>query len=153
MMAAAGLLIALYLGFYQLHMIAHVWEPFFGEGTRRVVDSSFSRSLPVPDALLGAAGYLSDMVLVALGDQNRWSSKPWVVILYAMVVVLMGMVSFLLLILQPFVLHAWCTLCMTSALLSLAMLKPAFTELIATIQYLRIETSSGTSFWEAVRAA
>ena len=153
MMAAAGFLIALYLGFYQLHFIAHVWEPFFGEGTNRVVDSSFSRSLPVPDALLGATGYLSDMILVVVGSQNRWHSKPWAVILYAIVVFLMGMVSLILLILQPFVLHAWCTLCMASALLSLAMLVPAFTELIATIQYLRIETDRGKSFWKVVRAA
>jgi biotin transporter BioY len=151
-LAAAGFLIAFYLGLYQLHVFSKVWEPFFGNGTNAIVNSSFSRSLPVPDALLGAFGYLSDMILVSVGSENRWQSKPWIVILYAMLISLMGIVSVLLLILQPFVLHAWCTLCILSAILSLSMVVPAFIELVAALQYIKNEREKGKSIWKAVWA-
>ena len=41
--AAAGLLIALYLGLYQLHIFSTVWEPFFGNGTKKILTSSVAR--------------------------------------------------------------------------------------------------------------
>jgi hypothetical protein len=43
-------------------VFTRVWEPFFGEGSRVILTSSVSRLLPVPDAALGAFGYLLDAV-------------------------------------------------------------------------------------------
>lgn len=150
LMAIAGFLIALYLGLYQLHVFSNVWEPFFGDGTDAVVKSSFSRSLPIPDGLIGAFGYLCDIILVSIGDSVRWKTKPWAVILYAVLVAIMGLVSILLIIIQPAVLHTWCTLCLASAILSLSMVIPVMQELSATLHYLKKEKRKGKEFWDAV---
>lgn len=150
-LAIAGFLIALYLGLYQLHVFSNVWEPFFGNGTNSVVDSSFSRSLPIPDGLIGAFGYFCDIVLVSVGDDVRWKTKPWVVILYSILVGVMGLVSILLIILQPVVLHTWCTLCLASAVLSLSMVIPVMYELEASLRLIKREKRDGENFWEAVK--
>jgi len=150
-MAIAGFLIALYLGLYQMHVFSTVWEPFFGNGTNAVVKSSFSRLLPIPDGLIGAFGYLCDIILVSIGDEVRWKTKPWAVILYAILVAMMGLVSILLIILQPAILHTWCTLCLASALLSLGMVIPVMIELSATLHYLKNQKRNGQSFWDSVR--
>ncbi|MFS8082360.1 MAG: vitamin K epoxide reductase family protein [Ginsengibacter sp.] len=149
-MAIAGFLIALYLGLYQMHVFSTVWEPFFGNGTNAVVKSSFSKSLPIPDGLIGAFGYLCDIILVSIGDGVRWKTKPWAVILYSLLVAMMGLVSILLIILQPVVLHTWCTLCLASAILSLSMLIPVMHEFRASLHYVKKEKSNGKSFWDAV---
>lgn len=150
-LALAGFLIALYLGLYQLHVFQNVWEPFFGNGTNAVVKSSFSRSLPIPDGLIGAFGYLCDIVLVSIGDNIRWKTKPWAVILYSILIAIMGVVSILLIIVQPVFLHTWCTLCLASAILSLSMVIPVMHELQATLQMIRREKRNGENFWEAVK--
>lgn len=149
-LAVVGFLIALYLGLYQLHVFQNVWEPFFGNGTNAVAKSSFSRSLPIPDGLIGAFGYVCDIILVSIGDNNRWETKPRAVILYAILIAVMGLVSILLIILQPLVLHTWCTLCLVSAALSLSMVIPAMQELMAAWQLIKTTINKKT-FWEAVK--
>lgn len=149
LMAILGFLIALYLGLYQLHVFPTVWEPFFGNGTNAVVKSSFSRSLPVPDGLLGAFAYFCDIVLVSIGNSIRWKTKPWVVILYSANVAVMGFVSILLIILQPVILHTWCTLCLASAALSLSMVLPAMQELMASWNQVK-ERREKETFLQAV---
>ncbi|MDQ2863074.1 MAG: vitamin K epoxide reductase [Bacteroidota bacterium] len=150
-LAILGFLIALYLGLYQLHFFSTVWEPFFGNGTNAVVESSFSRSLPVPDGLIGAFGYLCDVVLVSIGDGMRWRTKPLAVILYSVLVAIMGFVSILLIIAQPVFLHTFCTLCLASAILSLSMVIPAMHELQASRNYIKKEKRNGRNFWEVVK--
>lgn len=150
LMAIAGFLIALYLGLYQLHVFSTVWEPFFGNGTNAVVKSSFSKSLPIPDGLIGAFGYLCDIILVSIGDGVRWKTKPWAVILYSILVAMMGFVSILLIIAQPVFLHTFCTLCLVSAILSLSMVIPVMHEFRATFHYIKKEKRNGKSFWDAV---
>jgi len=149
-LAIIGFLIAFYLGLYQLHVFQKVWEPFFGNGTNAVVKSSFSRSLPIPDGLIGAFGYLCDIILVSIGNSTRWKTKPWVVILYSILVAMMGFVSILLIIVQPVFLQTWCTLCLASAALSLSMVLPAMQELKATLHLIKTKRS-GETFWEAIR--
>lgn len=149
-LAIAGFFIALYLGFYQLHFFKKVWEPFFGNGTRAILESSFSRSLPVPDGFVGAFAYLCDIILVSIGSNNRWQSKPWVVTLYSGVVGIMGLVSIFLVILQAFILHSWCTLCLVSAALSLSMIWPVSHEFFATLHLLQNEKDKGKPVWEAI---
>lgn len=127
-LATLGLLIALYLGLYQLNIFRNVCEPFFGNGTDAIVKSSFSRSLPVPDGLIGAFGYLCDIILISIGDSIRWKTNPVAVTVYAIFVGLMGLVSILLIIIQPVILQSWCTLCLASAAISLSLVIPAFHE-------------------------
>lgn len=145
-LAIIGFLIAFYLGLYQLHVFQEVWEPFFGNGTNEVVKSSFSRSLPIPDGLIGAFGYLCDIVLVSVGGNIRWKTKPWAVILYSILIAIMGLVSILLIIVQPVFLHTWCTLCLASAALSLSMVIPVMQELKASLHYIKKQKRNEQSF-------
>jgi hypothetical protein len=62
---------------------------------------------------------------------------PWMVILFGLAVGPLGIVSVLLVIAQPAVLHAWCTLCLGSAVISLIMIGPAMDEILASLQFLR----------------
>lgn len=150
-LAVTGFFIALYLGLYQVHIFSTVWEPFFGNGTKKILTSSFSRSLPVPDALLGAFAYLCDIILVSIGNNVRWRTKPWVVILYGCLVGLMALVSIFLVILQAFILDYWCTLCLVSAALTFSMIWPVSMELLATIHFLQNQKEDGKSVWKAVK--
>ena len=149
-LAVAGFFVALYLGLYELKVFETVWDPFFGSGTRNVLNSSFSRSLPIPDGILGAFGYLCDVILVSIGNESRWYASPWIVILYFLLVVLMALVSIFLIILQAFIVHAWCTLCLLSAVLSISMVYPVLTEFAATMHYLRHQKDSGKNVIQGI---
>ena len=147
--AFIGFLIAMYLGLYQLNITEAVWEPFFGEGSKRVLNSEISRALPVPDAILGAFGYVLDVVTGLIGGQKRWRTMPWMVILFGFAVGPLGFVSVMLVIFQPVLVGAWCTLCMVTAVISVVMISPAMDELLASLQYLQRVRRSGYSVWDA----
>lgn len=136
-LALVGFGIATYLTLYQFGVVHDVWEPFFGDGSQRVLHSAISRLLPVPDAALGAAGYLLDAVSGVIGGRGRWRTLPWVVIVFGFAVGPLGAVSITLVIIQPLLVHGWCTLCLASALISVLMIGPAMDELLASLQYLK----------------
>ena len=148
-LALVGLGIATYLTLYQLEVIATVWEPFFGNGSRKVLTSGISRVLPIPDGALGAIAYLVDAVTGAIGGTRRWRSMPWIVIVFGIAVGPLGLVSVLLVILQPVALGAWCTLCLASAVVSVVMIGPAMDEMLASLQYMKRVKDSGVSLWKA----
>jgi hypothetical protein len=147
--AAVGFLIALYLSLFQWHVLDTVWDPFFGGGTRRILTSGVSRLLPVPDAFLGALGYVGDAVAGLIGGTKRWRTMPWIVVLFGMAVGPLGAVSIALVVLQPVLYHAWCTLCLASAFISVLMIGPAMDELLASLQHLRRVREGGGSVWRA----
>lgn len=147
--AGVGFLIAMYMGLFQLKLIPDVWDPFFGDGTRKVLTSPVSEVLPVPDAILGAFGYLVDVVTGIIGKQSRWRTKPWIVILFGVAVGPLGFVSILLVILQPLLVGAWCTLCLVTAVISVVMISPAMDELLASMQYLQRVKRKGLPMWKA----
>jgi uncharacterized membrane protein len=148
--AFVGFLIALYLGLYQLKIIPTVWEPFFGDGSERVLNSKISKALPVPDALLGAFGYLLDVVTGIIGGIQRWRTKPWIVILFGFAVGPLGLVSVMLVIFQPVFVGAWCTLCIVTAIIFVVLISPAMDEALASLQYLQRVKKSGNSVWKAI---
>jgi uncharacterized membrane protein len=147
--ASIGFLIALYMGLYQVGVFSNVWDPFFGDGTKRVLTSSVSKAFPIPDALFGALAYAMDIALDLFGKEDRWKTMPWIVILFGIAVGPLGATSILLVILQPVVAGAWCALCLTSALISVIMISPATDELLASLQYLQRVRRSGHSVWKA----
>jgi uncharacterized membrane protein len=147
--ALIGFLIALYMGLYQLDIISTVWDPFFGKGTEEVLNSPVSEAFPVPDALLGAFGYVLDVVTGIIGKPGRWKTKPWIVILFGVAVGPLGLVSVALIIFQPVLVGAWCTLCIVTAIISVVMISPAMDELLASFQYLKRVKKSGGSVWKA----
>ncbi len=85
-LALLGFAIAAYLSLFQLGIISGVWEPFFGDGSRIILTSSVSTILPIPDAALGAAGYLLDAVTGLIGGRERWKTMPWIVIVFGVAV-------------------------------------------------------------------
>ncbi len=148
-LALIGFGIATYLALFQLNVLSTVWEPFFGNGSRKILTSRVSTVLPIPDAALGAIGYLADAVTGAIGGRERWRTMPWIVILFGLAVGPLGATSILLVILQPVLYDAWCTLCLASAAISVAMIGPAMDEFLASLQYLKREQIRGHSVWRA----
>jgi uncharacterized membrane protein len=148
-LAALGAAIAAYLASYQLRVVQDVWEPFFADGSRTILDSPVSTVLPIPDAALGLLGYVADAVTGVIGGRARWRTMPWIVVLFGVAVGPLGAVSVLLVILQPVLYDAWCTLCLASAVVSLAMIGPALDEVLASLQHLRRVHEAGGSAWRA----
>jgi hypothetical protein len=143
-----GFAIAFYLSLYQWGLLKSVWDPFFGEGSRKILTQSWvSKLLPFPDAFMGALGYVGDALAGLIGGQERWKSMPWIVIVFGFLVGPLGAVSVLLVILQPVLFHAWCTLCLGSALISIFMIGPSFDEVLASLQYLSRTHTEGGSVW------
>ena len=98
--AAVGTAISSYLGLFPLDVIDHVWKPFFGNGSRKILTSKTSRVLPLPDAVLGARSYFADGVTGAIGGEERWR-RLWIVITFILAVGPLGATSIILVILQP----------------------------------------------------
>lgn len=151
-LAWIGFFISRYMGAFQLGYIDVVWDPFFDEGTRRVLNSEVSHSFPVSDAMLGAFAYIMDVLFGAAGGIHRWRTMPWVVIIFGILIIPLGAVSITLIVLQPLAVGCWCSLCLTTALLSLIMIPFAIDEVLATVQLMAFEkkerdTSYWTSFW------
>ena len=148
-LALVGTAIAVYLTLYQVRVLPGVWEPFFGDGSRVILNSKVSRLLPVPDAALGAFGYFVDAVTGVVGGRGRWRTMPWIVIVFGLAVGPLGAVSILLVVLQPVLLDAWCTLCLASAVISVLMIGPAMDEFLASLQHMRREHDRGRSLWRS----
>lgn len=146
--ALIGFAIATYLALYQYRAIPDVWEPFFGEGSRKILNSEISHFLPIPDAALGAFGYLLDFVAGLIGGSRRWKTMPWIVVVFGIAVGPLGFVSIMLVVFQPVLLDAWCTLCLASAVASVLMIGPAMDEFLLSLQYMRRECLRGErSLW------
>ena len=149
-LACVGFAIATYLALYQYRVVSDVWEPFFGDGSRTILNSPTSRVLPVSDAALGAFGYLLDAVAGVIGGRSRWRTMPWIVLLFGVFVGPLGAVSLLLVVLQPVLYDSWCTLCLTTAAISIIMIGPAMDEVLASLQHLKREKDHGRSLWRAL---
>jgi uncharacterized membrane protein len=141
--------IAAYLALYQWRLVGDVWEPFFGEGSRVILNSWISELLPIPDAALGALSYLVDAIAGLIGGKSRWRTMPWMVVLFGIAVGPLGAVSVLLVIFQPVLFGAWCTLCLATAVLSVLMIGPAMDEVLASLQHLKRVRARGESAWRA----
>lgn len=148
-LALFGFAIATYLALYQWGLFATVWEPFFGDGTLTILNSRISHILPIPDAALGAFGYILDAAMGVVGGRARWRTMPWIVIVFGLAVGPFGIVSVMLVIFQPVLFDAWCTLCLASAFISVLMIGPAADEILASLQYLQREHYQGRSLWRA----
>lgn len=144
-----GFAIAAYLALYQVRIVEHVWEPFFGRGSITILNSEISHLLPIPDAALGAFGYLLDVVAAVVGGPRRWRSMPWMVVVFGIAVGPLGFISVMLVVFQPVLFDAWCTLCLASAVISVVMIGPAMDEMLASLQYLKRVKTAGLSVWKA----
>lgn len=136
-LALVGAGVAGYLTLYQVGLIGSVWDPFFGTGSERVLTSSLSRALPLPDAALGAAVYLVEAVAELSGGRDRWYRQPWVVFLVGAVSAALAAVGVALVISQPVLTGTFCTLCLASAAISFTIAALVVEEVRAAVRSFR----------------
>jgi uncharacterized membrane protein len=146
-LATMSFFLSRYMAAFQLGHIPHVWDPLFGLGTERVLTSTVSSAFPVSDAGLGAYTYLIEVLSGVMGDARRWRTMPWMVAMFGIVVIPLGITSVVLVMLQPVAVGAWCTLCLITAVFMLIMVAVSLDEIVATIQFLVIGKRSGASAW------
>ena len=156
LLAGVATVISVYLALYQWRLIGSVWDPFFGEQSAHVLDSEASetmrRWIGAPDAALGALAYLGDLIFGLAGSTRRWQYRPWLVVLFGLDVIPLGIVSVILIVLQGTVVGAWCFLCLVTAAISLALIALAYDEVWSSILYLwRVwqRTHTLNAVWDA----
>jgi len=140
-LAAVAGLIATYMALYQWRVIGSVWDPVFGEQTSKVLDSDLSEKMRhwmlVPDAALGAVGYFSEALLGLAGSTRRWQFRPWLVILFGIDVIPLGIVSVILVVLQGTVVGFWCFPCLVTAAISVLLVYWAYDEVWSSLRFLK----------------
>lgn len=146
-LALAQFFAARYMAAHQLGHVPHAWDPLFGDGTYRVLNSDVSKAFPVSDAGLGAFTYLLEALTGFLGGRRRWRTMPWAVLLFGVLVVPVGVVSIVLVVLQPLAVGAWCGLCLFTAVTTVFMVSPAVDEVVATGQFLLRARRHGRPLW------
>lgn len=133
--------VSTYLAAYQWGWVDSVWDPLFGNGTETVLDSEESemmkRWIGIPDAALGAWAYLTEAVLAFAGSERRWQFRPWLVVVFGLDVIPLGIVSSVLVVVQGMSVGAWCFLCLVTAAASLIMIPLAVDEVWGTTRFLR----------------
>lgn len=150
-----GFLISTYLAFFQWGLVSTVWDPFFGKQSMEVIDSDVShlmyKYMGIPDAALGAYAYLGDAIFGIAGSTRRWQYRPWLVILFGIDIIPLGIVSIVLVIIQTFVLNAWCFLCIVTAIISLILIIMAYDEVWSSLLYIHyIRKKQKQYFWKAL---
>ena len=71
------------------------------------------------------------------GTTRRWQYRPWLVLLFGIDVIPLGIVSAILVLMQGFVVGSFCTLCLVTAAISLLLILFAYDEVWASLMYLR----------------
>jgi hypothetical protein len=140
--------LARYMAAYQLGYIDEIWDPVFGKGTLDVITSKVSHDFPVSDAGLGALSYTLEFLLGWHGGSARWRTMPWLVLTFGFLVVPVGLVSIILIVLQPVAVGAWCFWCLLTAVCMLFMILLSGAEIIATLTFLRKGVQEGESLWK-----
>lgn len=149
-LAFIGLFLSRYMAAFQLGHIDDVWDPFFGEGTARIITSEVSEAWPVADAGLGATVYVMEILTGVIGDKRRWRTMPWMVLFFGILIVPLGVVSIYFIIIQPIVIGTWCTLCLIAAVAMLLQIPYSFDEILATLQFLKDRKKNGKSLWHVL---
>jgi hypothetical protein len=103
----------------------------------------------VPDAALGALGYLVDAITGAVGGRPRWRTIAGFVVNFWLGKGPVGVVCVMLVIIQPVLFDSWCTLCLASGVVSVVMIGPAMDETLASLQHLKRVRERGESTWQA----
>jgi uncharacterized membrane protein len=139
-LAGIAFVISSYMALYQWRLIPDVWDPIFGDQSKIVLDSDVSERMRswflIPDAALGAIAYLGDAIFGLAGSTRRWQYRPWMVMLFGLDVIPLGIVSAVLVFMQGTVVGAWCFLCLVTAVISLVLVWLAYDEVWSSLKYL-----------------
>ena len=130
-----------------------MWDPFFGfeSGTMPVLNSDMSHMWPISDAALGAVAYSFEFLMGYMGGPSRWRTMPWMVTIFGILVIPLGLSHIALVMSQPVVVHHWCTLCLVAAAVMLPMIPLEIDEVVAMIQHVRDSKRRGDrdgSLWK-----
>lgn len=140
LIAGVGFVIASYMALYQWRLIDSVWDPVFGAGSMRVLDSDVSHTMRrwvgIPDAAFGAIAYLGDAIFGLAGSTRRWQYRPWMVVIFGIDVIPLGIVSAVLVVMQGAVVGSWCFLCLVTAVISLVLVVMAYDEVWSCLLFL-----------------
>lgn len=140
--AFVAAVISVHLSLYQWGLIESTYDPVFGEGSNRVLKSDTAKSmyriLGIHDAALGVLAYLGDAILGFAGSIRRWQYRPWLVVLFGIDVIPLGIVSVVLVLFQAIVVGSWCFLCLVTAAISLILVYWAWDEVRVSLTYLHI---------------
>ena len=154
LLALVGFGIAGYMGLFQWGLVESVWDPIFGRQTENVLSSNVSHKMyswfRVPDAAFGAMAYLGDAIFGFAGSTRRWQYRPWMVVVFGIDVIPLGIVSAVLVVLQGTIVGSWCFLCLVTATISLVLVVMAYDEVWSSLLFLwRMwkRTGSGTAVW------
>jgi len=153
--ALVAVVISLYMGLFQWGLLNRVWDPIFGEQSARVLRSEVSHTMSawfkIPDAILGSLAYLGDIIFALAGSTRRWQYRPWLVMLFGLDVIPLGIVSALLVFLQATIVGNWCFLCLVTAVISLVLVFMAYDEVFSCLKFLyrlRNESQSWRIVWK-----
>ncbi len=157
LLALLGLYVSRYLAGYQLGHIPALWDPFFAgsptdprNGTEEIVTSWISTALPVSDAALGGYTYLLEILTGLVGSRRRWRTAPWLVLLFGLMIVPLGMTTILFIVIQPVLLGTWSTLALVGGAAVLIQIPYSLDELLATAQFLRRRVRAGKPWWRVL---
>lgn len=153
-LGAVGFVLSRILTAYQLGHVDMVWEPFFSSpnnlnGTEYIITSDISKAWPIADGGLGAMSYMFEILMGVMGGRARWRTMPWMVMLFGIVVVPLGVISIYFIIIQPVVIGTYCTICLMAAAAMLIMIPYSLDELVAMGQFLVWNKKRGRPFWRA----
>jgi uncharacterized membrane protein len=146
-LATIGFFGSRYLTAYQLGYITEVWDPFFGNGTQKVLTSEVSKSFPISDAGLGTVSYTIEALMGCMGMSNRWRTMPWMVAFFGILVIPLGVTSIVLIILQPVAVGFWCSICLLTAIAMIIMIPLTLDEVVAMLQFMKNRIKNGKPFW------
>jgi nucleoside-diphosphate-sugar epimerase/uncharacterized membrane protein len=153
-LAFVSLFVSRYLAAYQMGHTDSLWESFFGagdapvmNGSEAVVTSWVSKGFPIADAGLGAFAYALDILAGTIGDRRRWRTMPWMVFLFGLLIIPLGIVSVSFIIIQPPLIGALCTLCILQAVVTVILIPYSLDEVLASAQYLWRARQAGEPFW------
>lgn len=157
LLAFVAAAISAHLSLYQWELIESAYDPVFGDSSNDVLTSDTAKRmygiLGIHDASLGVLAYLGDAILGFAGSTRRWQYRPWLVILFGIDVIPLGIVSVILVICQAFLVGEWCFLCLVTAAISLVLVYWAWDEVRVSLAYLRIvwkEHHDKRLLWDAV---
>lgn len=132
--------ISAHLALYQWGFIDNAYDPVFGDSSNKVLKSDAAnamfRVLGIHDAALGVLAYLGDAILGFAGSTRRWQYRPWLVVLFGIDVIPLGIVSVVLVLCQAVIIGEWCFLCLVTAAISLILVYWAWDEVRVSLAYL-----------------
>ncbi len=144
----AGYLVSRYLAAFQMGYASEIWDPIWGKGSELVLNSKMSHDLFISDGGLGALAYTFEFLMGFMGSPSRWRTMPWMVTLFGILVIPLGLVHIFLVISQPVIVGHWCFFCIMAAGIMLPMLPLEVDEVIAMGQHMVQATRRGEKFWK-----